>query len=553
MKNPVIERELIGVLRSGKAVAMQLLPAAACALLVLLRWPAAGQVDLSGSQSRQVFQLFGYGLLTAILLLVPAFPATSIVRERLRGTLALLLQTPLRPWSIYLGKLAGVLGVAALPLAASIPAAAACYAMGGLSVRDEVLPLYVVLALATLQYAALGLFVSSRAASVDSALRATYGLVLVLAVFTLAPYQLFQGTSAGPVHMLITWLRALSPLPAVMEILGHGSTGGQGLIAAAGNPLRYAVMALVSTALFVAATLPRLRPVRLERARPQGKITDERGRGVRWTRRLLFIVDPQRRARPIGRFTNPVLVKEFRTRRFGRSHWLLRLVAACAVGSLALTLLSSSSALDWGTTTVSALMVLLQGALIVLLIPSLAAGLISAEIESGGWALLQMTPLSPGRILRGKLFSVTGTLALVLLATLPGYAVMVYAQPSLAQQVGYVVVCLSLTGLFALVLSAAVGSLFRRTAPATIASYALLLSFCAGPLLFWLGRDTTFGHGFVERVLRISPLAAALAVMEVPGFASYRLLPICWLLVGGAALVCLAVLRVRVWQLTRPR
>ncbi len=81
MKNPVIERELIGVLRSGKAVAMQLLPAAACALLVLLRWPTAGQVDLGGSQARQVFQLFGYGLLTAILLLVPAFPATSIVRE----------------------------------------------------------------------------------------------------------------------------------------------------------------------------------------------------------------------------------------------------------------------------------------------------------------------------------------------------------------------------------------------------------------------------------------------------------------------------------------
>ena len=198
-------------------------------------------------------------------------------------------------------------------------------------------------------------------------------------------------------------------------------------------------------------------------------------------------------------------------------------------------------------------MVLLQGALIVLLIPSLAAGLISAEIEGGGWALLQMTPLSSGRILRGKLFSVTGTLALVLLATLPGYAVMVYAQPSLAQQVVYVVACLSLTGLFALVLSAAVGSLFRRTAPATVASYALLLGLCAGPLLFWLGRDTTFGHGFLERVLRISPLAAALAAMEVPGFTSYRLLPACWWLVGSATLVCLIALRVRVWQLTRPR
>lgn len=553
MKNPVVERELIGVLRSGKAVAMQLLPAIACTLLVLLRWPAAGQVDVGGSQSRQVFQLFGYGLLTAILLLVPAFPATSIVRERIRGTLALLLQTPLRPWSIYFGKLAGILGVAFLPLAASVPAAAACYALGGLSVREQVLPLYIVLALATLQYAALGLFVSSRATSVDSALRMTYGLVLILAVLTLAPYQVLQGASAGPILMVATWLRDLSPLPAIMEIVGHGDTVSQGVIAEGGNPLRYIITALATTALFAASTLSRLRLGRLERTRPQGQITEERGRGARWLRRLFFVVDPQRRARPIGRFTNPVLIKEFRTRRFGRSHWMLRLVATCAVGSLGLTLLSSAAALNWGTTAVSALLVLLQGALIVLLIPSLAAGLISAEIESGGWAILQMTPLSPGRILRGKLLSVTTTLALVLLATLPGYAVMVYARPSLTQQVIYVVICLALTGLFALMLSAAIGSLFRRTAPATVASYALLLGLCAGPLVFWLGRDTIFGHSLVERVLRISPLAAALTVMEVPGFASYRLLPACWWLVGGATLACLVALRVRVWQLTQPR
>src|SRR5205823_2383954 len=158
--------------------------------------------------------------------------------------------TPLRPRSIYLGKLAGILGVAFLPLAASAPAAAACYAMGDLSARHEVLPLYAVLALVTVQYAALGLLVSSVAASVDSALRATYGLVLVVAVLTLGPYQVLQGTSAGPVLAAAAWLRSLSPLPAVMEVLGHGDAGGPGLIAAAGNPRRYAFTALTSTALF---------------------------------------------------------------------------------------------------------------------------------------------------------------------------------------------------------------------------------------------------------------------------------------------------------------
>src|SRR5205807_4722433 len=113
--------------------------------------------------------------------------------------------------------------------------------------------------------------------------------------------------------------------------------------------------------------------------------------------------------------------------------------------------------------------------------------------------------------------------------------------------------CLVLTGLFAVVLSAAVGSLFARTASATVTAYALLLAICAGPLLFWLGRDTTFGHHAVERALTASPLAAAMTVMETPGFERYRLVPASWWLIGAATLVCMIALRFRVWQLTRPR
>ena len=51
------------------------------------------------------------------------------------------------------------------------------------------------------------------------------------------------------------------------------------------------------------------------------------------------------------------------------------------------------------------------------------SGLISSERESGGWEILQMTPLSVGVIIRGKLMSVVSTLALILCATLPGYLV----------------------------------------------------------------------------------------------------------------------------------
>src|SRR5215467_10863210 len=147
--NPIIHRELLEVLRTRKALALQLGLGLACVLLVLLRWPTGELADLSGARSLQVLRVFGYGLLAGILLLVPAFPATSLVREKVKGTLPLLLNSPMPPWSIYLGKLGGVLGFTAVLLVMTLPAAAACYALGGSGSRGGITALYAVLAVIT--------------------------------------------------------------------------------------------------------------------------------------------------------------------------------------------------------------------------------------------------------------------------------------------------------------------------------------------------------------------------------------------------------------------
>src|SRR5712671_478234 len=110
--SPIIRRELLEVLRTRKALAAQIGLALGCALLVLVRWPTGEVTGLSGERSIGVLRVFGYGLLAGILLAVPAFPATTLVREKVKGTLALLLNYPLPPWSIYVGKLGGVLGFA---------------------------------------------------------------------------------------------------------------------------------------------------------------------------------------------------------------------------------------------------------------------------------------------------------------------------------------------------------------------------------------------------------------------------------------------------------
>jgi ABC-type transport system involved in multi-copper enzyme maturation permease subunit len=550
MNTALIHRELVTLLRQRRMFLMQCGLAIAFALLVIIRWPTEPRIALSGSRAEEVFRLLSYGLLAALLLLLPVFPATSIVRERNSGTLALLLNTPLGPLRIFFGKLVAVLGVGGLILALSLPAAGACFAMRGAS--WEIALVYLVLALTALQYAAAGLLISTYATATDGAVRWTYGCVLLSSVLVLGPHQFLHGMG-GYLAEGANWLRCASPFAALMSLLGAGGLASGGVVDNTNVPFRFVLLSLLLTFFYSLWTISRLNHSIFDLARDAGKISDEQSMLVRLLRRLMFVVDPQRRSRPIGPFVNPVMVKEFRCRRFGRLHWLLRLVATCALLSLGLTYSTVTGTVNWGVETIGGIMVLMQVALLVLFTPALAAGLISTERESGGWPLLQTTPMSPMRIVWGKLLSVILTLLLVLCATLPGYLVMIYIEPGMRFQVQRVVICLLATAGFAMLLSAAVGSLFRRTAAATAAAYSALLLVCGAPLLIWLGRDAPFGHDTVERALLLNPVAAAFSVIRLTGFRDYDLIPGNWWFLGITSAVCLVVLLAQTYRISRPQ
>jgi ABC-type transport system involved in multi-copper enzyme maturation permease subunit len=545
---PIVHRELLSLLRTRKAVVAQLVLAMACALLVLARWPSEGSADLGGTRSLQVLRVFGYGLLAGVLLLSPAVPATSLVAERVRGTLALLLNSPLSAGSIYGGKLLAALGFTAILMLMTLPAAGACHALGGVSARGGVALLYLLLLAASVQIATIGLLVSSRAQSIDGALRTTYALVLAVVLIPLAPYWLLQGSAAAPIA---DWVRCISPVPAVMEVLGQSGVGSRGF-GTNSAIVRYFFLAGVMSLACAAATVWSLKGRPLDRGRTAGVMTQDRSTIGQLFRRIVFLIDPQRRSRGMTLLVNPVMVKEFRTRRFGRSHWTLRLIALTAVLSLGLSYVAAGGALGWGIEATGGALVILQSALLVLFGPSLAAGLISAEREGGTWTLLRTTPLSSGVILRGKLLSAAWPLLLLLCATLPGYVVLMTIRPELRGQVERVIGCLAATAVLCVFVSAATSSVFRTTAAATAASYLAIVTICLFPLLIWLGREAPFGHTTVEKALAVSPLAAALSVSETPGFASYRLLPINWWITGSIDVVLLIFLWLRTRQLYRP-
>jgi ABC-type transport system involved in multi-copper enzyme maturation permease subunit len=604
MANPITHHELITLLRQPRSAVAQLAFAAALALLVFAVWPDTATVNLGGRQAQQLLSVFVYGLLVGLMLLAPAFPAMAIVRERQQGTLRLLLTSPLTPAAILFGKIAGALGFIFILLALSLPAAAACFAMGGISF-EQLLAAYGVLALAALQYALVALYVSATVKTTDGALRVTYGLILLLAVIVLGPYYMLQGKVEAPLLDIVQWLSSLSPLPSIMSILGHQEVATRGLQSTINPVHQYLVLASLSVVACAIGTLAKLQPHAMDKPHDKGLITDEQTEGVRQYRRVMFLwfFDPRRRTDSIGfnltwtlatlalagafiyaaysfgksdlkivaglcavggvgfllAMVNHVISasvvasKEFRTRTFGRAHWMVRLIAGCLIVSMLLMLFATTGTMSISVGYMAGVMVIFQMSLIILVTPALSAAIISSELEGGGWVLLKMTPLSAGNIILGKLLSVAWTLLLILIATLPGYGILLWIDEGQIEHVRHAMLGLTLTAVFALLLGAACSAVIGRTAAATTTAYLLLVSLCVVTLLPWLGEGSLFGRDLVEKFLRVNPLAATLSAIRMPGMDTYDLLPFNWYFLGAASLVCGGVLWFRTWQLTRPQ
>lgn len=546
--NPVLRRELLERLRSRKTLAALLTVAFVSSALVLLRWPTDATIDIVSQGAMQVFQPLAFALTLAVMMLIPPFPATSLVSERRKGTLTLLLNSPITPFQLYSGKLLSNVLLSLILISACLPAITACFAMGGISVKDHIAPLVIVLCIMSIQYTAIGLWVSVRSSSTDASLRWTYAMVLALTVFSIGPLILI-GNLPGLVATAARWLTAISPISALQQI-----TGSQGTVASLGIQtgwIEFCIASLILTVILAIITIRKLDPLLLDRPRPTGKVVGKPGEKTGNFRRLNYIIDPNKRKASIPAWLNPVMVKEFRTRKFGRLHWLIRMVSLCAIISLLLTVLASTGTVNWGVERIAGPMVLMQLALMLLVGPSLGANLIASEVESGGWQLLRTTPFSPVRILTGKIMSVVWTMLLVLLATLPGYVVMSFIQPAMSGQVGNVLISLLVAVAMVVSISACVSAFCKTTAIATATSYGVLLLLFAGTLLVWLARNKPFGPIFVERVLLFNPAATALSEMKTAGFEQYNLAPDSWWVGGGITLSSLAILAVRVWRMTR--
>ena len=191
----------------------------------------------------ELFQIFFIVQYLVILVVFPAFSATTFAEERNRFTLDLLLTTTMRPRELVWGKFLAATVYCLLYVLASIPLMAVAFLFGGITIL-EVFTAYALLLCQTLLVSMLGVCVSSCLAN---SLRST--LVMYVLVFALLTFSWMFYTEAE-----LGGDQAPLVVRVVLNALGWGQSGFvAALLAWAG------ILATIFTFMFL-ITANRIRP-----------------------------------------------------------------------------------------------------------------------------------------------------------------------------------------------------------------------------------------------------------------------------------------------------
>jgi ABC-type transport system involved in multi-copper enzyme maturation permease subunit len=559
--NPIIRKEVLGSLRTRKAVIMQAMFLLAQAALLALLWPAGGVQDLDNAQAHQVLNTLALGELVLVALFAPAFTAASLTSEVERRTFESLFTTRLTPWQITFGKMAGALTFLLLLVISGAPALSVPFLLGGVS-GVEVLAVLGVLLLTAVYLGLIGMLVSSMMHRSYRAIIVTYAILMVVCFLVAMPVWPISGTlisRGGPTFQkIVHTLASLSPVQAMLSVVMPNSDY---VTAAKGMPPYWQMFIPVSIAVIIFTAIWLLiklrRPIAPPRPREKLKVVE---RGQISARTFLFLIDPRKRKGMISWWQNPVLIKEFRTRPMLQAQWLMRAVLTALIVSVVLMFLVSLSVQMFVgensptglytsmATVVSALMVLT----VILIGPAVSGGTICADIETGVWDLMRSTRLSSWRIVSGKFQASIIPLLLLAVAMLPALGLLLYFEASMLENLLWVAAVVGMSIMFVVTAGTFFSSIFSRTATATAWTYALVVALTLVTMLALLAGDR-FSSQLMETVFTVNPIAAAMGAAGYPPMQKMNLVNDHLRLMGIATAVAFIATVVRVVQLRRAK
>jgi len=222
-ENPVLQRELLVNLRTGRAFLLLAAYQILLAAVVLLAWPSDARLDLTTSppSARRLVDLFFLGQYVIASLMAPTFAAGAVTGEKERMTFEMLLASPLRPVAIVIGKMVASLTHIGMLILASLPIIVLCLPLGGVSLF-EVLAAYLGLIVSVVLFGAIGVACSSYFSRTSASLVVSYLIILPLVMGGVLFWRSLEGSGELRLKLMLLVVPAYA-LTAVFMLCGNAA------------------------------------------------------------------------------------------------------------------------------------------------------------------------------------------------------------------------------------------------------------------------------------------------------------------------------------------
>ena len=446
--NPVLQRELLTNLRAPRAFVLLLVYQVILAGVVLIAYPRDIRIDLTNefTKVQGLVDFFFLGQFAIASLMAPSFAASAITGEKERKTYEMLLASPIRPWSIVLGKLIASLTHLTVLMIASLPIIMLCLPLGGVAIQ-EVVAAYVGLLASVFLFGSISIACSSYFKRTSASLVVSYAIILPMVVLGCVFWRGLE--NQGFVRLALTTI--VLPIAAL-------SIGGALLHKTA---LRLLYPPDVGSGGSEVTDLEKEQDEAIGLVIQRDAFPDR-----------LFA--PPRRRTLLADGANPVFDKEIHAELFSQGTLMLRLVVQLsillALPLMAILLFYAPNYAGWYIGYVILFNVLVS--------PVFTAGSVCGERERQTLDLLLTTTLTPWQILWGKFaagFRVSFVLTMFLMWPVVLACVL---NPDLARNWLSMLVFLAMVviaSLFNALLGLFCSTLFHKTSSAMMGTYSILI------------------------------------------------------------------------------
>ncbi|PQV64581.1 ABC-2 type transporter [Abditibacterium utsteinense] len=428
--NPLLSREIRERFRDGRAFVLVLVLSAGLSLFFAWLFRQSADANLAaGATSTATSKLTGHAIFSQLawsqtlgwFLIAPALTSSAIAYERERGWFDSLLLSSLLPRQVVLGKWAAALLYAGLLYCVTLPFLALTFLLGGVSARQFCLIL-ILHAACALCASAIGLAASAWSPRASTALRTAYGLI-----FCGFGASLFGAAAAGELpfrfpavpgeNFFFTWLGRTNPLLRAIEI--SGDLAFQRLGTCLGFLSFLTLFFLWVATYYARRPLEEAPSIEKRAAKKKAKSTKNQAVTKNEARQSHSEIPLVSRLH----FANPILDREVRAKFRMRQPPLGVIISEIILGILVAFFYARTlywaffepryRILIWVGVCFTALIVSMMSAAV------MGSNAFSREREGGTWEGVQLSLLSPGEILRGKIFASLITCALFSLPVWP--------------------------------------------------------------------------------------------------------------------------------------